>query len=598
MEQEVQGKVRLEQMRMLFETPLPGMLLATLFAAALALQMRGSVPDALLVGWFAAKCLTVLPRVLHALLFARRRSDSLAWRDVGIALMAIDGLAFGSAGVLLMVPHDVAAMTIVVTSLCAVAAVATFALHADWRACLAYSGGLLMPSIAYLLWRADAIGTHGAGSVAIFLGLLLAAARRSERHITEMLALRFHNARLTDELSVALAKAELESHAKDVFVANMSHELRTPLHGILGLSRSLGRTVAPAERETVALIRRSGEHLLGLINNILEFSRFRAHGIDVHATEVEVARVVDDAVALCLPNAQERSLRLSTEVLIAPDYVAISDPFRLRQILLNLLGNAIKFTEPGGSVVLRATERVDRPGIVITVADTGPGIAPEMLTRLFEPFSQGDSSASRRHGGTGLGLHITREICQVMGGTIACRSTLGRGSVFEVELPLVRVTPAAARGAVAASESDPGAQRHGGARVLLAEDNEVNAIVAEATLQRYGLQVEHVTTGRAVVDRLCSAAARPDLVLLDCQMPEMDGFEACRQVRAFERQQDLPRLPIVALTANVFQRDRERCLEAGMDAFLGKPFSDQELLQVLAQYALVESGRAEAPATA
>ena len=602
MEQEVRDKVRVEQMRMLFETPLPGMLLATAFAAALALQMRGSVPDAVLIGWLAAKCLTVLPRVVHALLFSRRRTDSLAWLESGIALMALDGLAWGSAGVLLMVPDDPAAMTIVAASLCAVAAVATFALHAEWRACLAYTGSLILPAIGYLLWRGDALGAHGAGSVAVFLGLLLAAARRSERHVAELLALRFHNARLTAQLSSALARTEQESRAKDVFVANMSHELRTPLHGILGLSRSLGRTVPPGERETVALIRRSGEHLLGLINNILEFSRFRAHGIDVHATEVEVTRVVEDAVALCLPNAEERGLRLSTEVLIAPSFVAVTDPFRLRQVLLNLLGNAIKFTERGGSVMLRVAQRADRSGLVISVSDTGPGISPELQDRLFEPFSQGDSSASRRHGGTGLGLHITREICQALGGTIACRSVPGRGSVFEVELPLVPVAPSAARAGPAASETEPAALRSGGASVLLAEDNEVNAIVAEATLRRYGLQVEHVITGRAVVDRLCGAATRPDIVLLDCQMPEMDGFEACRRVRAHEREQGLPRLPIVALTANVFQRDRERCLEAGMDAFLGKPFTDQELHQVLAQYALVgpdQAGpRAPAPAAA
>ncbi len=592
MEQEVHDNVRVEQMRMLFETPLPGMLLATAFAGALALQMRGAVPAAVLIGWVAAKCLVVLPRVVHALLFARRKNDSLAWLDWGIALLLFDGLTWGSAGVLLMVPDNPAAMTIVVASLCAVAAVATFALHVDSRACLAYTGGMIVPAIGYLLWRGDTLGAYGATSVATFLALLLAAARRSERHVAELLALRFHNTRLTDQLTLALARTEQESHAKDVFVANMSHELRTPLHGILGLSRALGRSVPPADRETVALIRRSGEHLLGLINNILEFSRFKAHGIDVHPTDVEVNRVIDDTVALCRPNAQERKLTLSTEILLAPTYVAITDPFRLRQILLNLLGNAIKFTEPGGSVVLRVDERHDRAGIVITVSDTGPGITPQMIDRLFEPFSQGDSSASRRHGGTGLGLHITREICQVLGGTISCRSELGRGSVFEVDLPLECGPPSDAGAVAATGESEPGEQRLRGAMVLLAEDNEVNAIVVEATLLRHGLQVEHVGNGLAVVDCLCTAGQRPDIVLLDCQMPEMDGFEACRRVRAYELEHGLERIPIVALTANVFQGDRERCREAGMDAFLGKPFTEQELHQVLAAHSLIRSGPA------
>ncbi len=585
MERAVHENVRVEQMRMLFETPLPGMLLATVFACALAAQMRGSVPDPVLYGWVTAKCLAVLPRVVHAVLFASRKYDALSWLNWGIALMLVDGLTWGAAGVLLMVPDNPAAMTILVASLCAVAAVATFALHVDWRACLAYTGSMIVPAIVYLLARGDAIGIHGAASVAIFLLLLLTAARRSERHVAELLTLRFHNARLTDQLTRSLTRIEQESRAKDVFVANMSHELRTPLHGILGLSRALGRHVAPAERETVALIRRSGEHLLGLINNILEFSRFKAHGIDVHPTEVELVRVIDDAVALCLPTAQERKLSLHTEVLIAASEVAITDPFRLRQILLNLLGNAIKFTEAEGRVLLRVSDRPDRTGIVVSVSDTGPGIAPDMIERLFEPFSQGDSSASRRHGGTGLGLHITREICQALGGSISCRSVLGQGSVFEVELPLERGPPSDARGLATAGEPEPGSPRLRGTTVLLAEDNEVNAIVAEATLLRHGLQVDHVDTGLAVVERLCTAGARPDIVLLDCQMPVMDGFEACRRVRAYEAEHGLARIPIVALTANVFQRDREQCREAGMDAFLGKPFTEQELQQVLASHA-------------
>jgi two-component system, sensor histidine kinase len=588
MDPAVRENVRVEQMRMLFEAPFPGMLFATAFACALAWHMRGTIPDSTLALWVAFKCVVVLPRVAHAYLFGRRRSDSLGWLTWGVALLLVDGLAWGAAGVMLMAPEDPSAMTVIAASLSGVAAIAAFAIHADWRACAVFTVSMLAPTIGYFVWRGDPFGLYGAASIATFLVLLLAAARRSERHVVELLALRYRNATLTGQLSAALEKAQQESHEKDVFVANMSHELRTPLHGILGLSRTLARHVQPEEGKTVALIRRSGEHLLGIINNILEFSRFKAHGIDVHPTEVDVVQVVEDAVAMCMPGAQERGLELSAELFIDAPFMAFVDPFRLRQILLNLLGNAIKFTDSGGLIMLRVGDRPAGHGILISVADTGVGIAPAAMAQLFEPFRQGDASASRRHGGTGLGLHITREICRTMGGRVTCQSVPGQGSVFEVELPLERLAGTPQK-ASAAPAVDSGFidERFGGVNVLLAEDNEVNAMVAEASLNRFGVQVEHVVSGRGVVQRMCTRGERPDMVLLDCQMPEMDGFEACRIVRAYEREHGLARVPIVALTANVFQHDRERCREAGMDAFLGKPFTEQELHRVLAMYSIV-----------
>ena len=214
----------------------------------------------------------------------------------------------------------------------------------------------------------------------------------------------------------------------------MSHELRTPLHGILGLSRILARNLAPAERETVSLIQRSGEHLLGLINNVLEFSRFEAHGIDIHPQEVDVVRIIDEAVAMCMPSALERRLNLSSELALPASLVALIDPFRLRQILLNLIGNAIKFTEPGGSIKVRAIDNESGASLAISVADTGIGMTPAALEHLFEPFSQGDISTTRRHGGTGLGLSITRAICRQMGGEITCTSA--SGPRFGVQRPV------------------------------------------------------------------------------------------------------------------------------------------------------------------
>lgn len=590
MDRNVQHAVRIEQMRMLFETPLPGMLMATAFAFALAWHLQGTVADGVLAGWLIVKCLAVAPRVAHAVMFGRRRRDDLAWLHWGVALLAADGITWGFAGVVLMVPGDPSAMTVVAASLAGMAAIAAFAIHADWRACAAFTSGALLPVVGYFLWRADDFGLYGAASITTFLALLLAAARRSERHVVELLALRFGNASLTERLSDALKRAQQDSRAKDAFVATMSHELRTPLHGILGLARALAHSVPAGDRERVHLIRRSGEHLLGLINNVLEFSRFKAHGIDMHPGEVDVARAVADVVDLCRTSAQERRLELHTEIMVPGPHVVMVDPIRLGQILINLIGNAIKFTDPGGQVRVRLAGRADGSGISISVTDTGVGMGADDLAQLFEPFRQGDASASRRHGGTGLGLHITRAICRRMGGDVSCRSEPGHGSTFVVDLPLARIAGRDAVGTEAAGDSGFAAARFGGGRVLLAEDNEVNALVAVAMLERFGLQVEHVDTGRGVVRRLCTQAERPDIVLLDCQMPEMDGFEACRAVRAFEFQHGLERVPIVALTANVFRDDRQRCLDAGMDDFLGKPFTERELHQTLARHAIVAAG--------
>jgi two-component system, sensor histidine kinase len=227
--------------------------------------------------------------------------------------------------------------------------------------------------------------------------------------------------------------------------------------------------------------------------------------------------------------------------------------------------------------------------LAVSVEDTGIGMSQDTLAHLFEPFSQGDTSNTRRHGGTGLGLNITRAICRHMGGDVACRSELKIGSVFTVTLPLERLRDQE-RPTFRSTRPDTLLPSESvGGYVLLAEDNEVNALVAEFALKRFGVQVETVGNGIDVVVRMCSTGPRPDLVLLDCQMPGMDGFEAARRVRAFEAEHGLDRAPIVALTANVFQDDRERCREAGMDAFLGKPFTDQQLRDVLMMYLVLPS---------
>ncbi|MBX3620112.1 MAG: response regulator [Rhizobacter sp.] len=590
---DIRSRVRAAQMEMVFDQTSVAVFAATAYAVALTVYLRGTVPDATLFLWLAVKIAVVLPRIAHGLLFKQRKTNALSWQTWGRAMLFVDGVAWGLASVLFTRLDDHTTLALVAATLAGVSTVAAFVLHADWPSCVAYTAPMQAPGVVLMLSRGDALGLYGAFSIGTFYALLLVATGRSERQVVEMLTLRFTNEQLTAQLSSALELARLENRAKNEFVANMSHELRTPLHGILGVSNMLlGHAPGASPREGLVVIRRCGEHLLGLINNILEYSRFGAQGVTLHPQPVDVAQLIDDTAEMCQPSALEKGLMLTSALDLPRPCMAVVDAFRLRQILLNLIGNAVKFTETG-SVRVRAAETDGGRQIRIRVEDTGVGIAPSALDRIFEPFVQVDSSNTRRFGGTGLGLSITRALCEAMGGQVGYHSTLGQGSTFEVVLPLER--PAA----LPEPAPSPGEDEHPPARlsgtVLLAEDNEVNAIVAEAALIRLGLEVERVPSGLEAVERVCGGSSpRPDLVLLDCQMPVMDGFEAARRIREHEAAHALPRLPLVALTANVFPEDREQCLAAGMDDFLAKPFTGDQLREMLTPY--LASSRARAAA--
>ena len=579
--QGMRERVQVEQMKMLFEESVAAAVGATVFAFAMAWHLHGNVALFLLWTWLAVKVVVVVPRIAHGIMFKRRQTDSLVWLTTGRVLLLLDGLVWGAAGFVLAAGQETEHATVIVTTLSSVCAVAAFVLHTDWKTCAIFAISMLLPTAISLPLRGDQFGVYAGAGMLCFMFVLLIAARKSERHVVEMLVLRFTHDDLTRQLSAALELARQENQAKGEFVANMSHELRTPLHGILGLSRMMLSTLPPGrDLENVGLIRRCGDHLLGLINNILEFSRFGAQGIDLHPQEIDVTKLIDDTTAMCMPGAVEKGLKLTCELDIHRPSVARIDPFRLRQILLNMIGNAVKFTERG-SVRVHATEADGGASLLIHVEDTGVGMEPSVVARIFEPFVQADSSSSRGFGGTGLGLTITRDICRAMGGEIWCHSSRGEGSSFFAKLPLRRLSSVESQGfrGTAPAALDSGEALVG--TVLLAEDNDVNAIVAEYSLRRLGFSVDRATTGYEVVAKVCRLIGRPDLVLLDCQMPEMDGFEAARRIRAYEAAHGLEHMPLIALTANVFPQDRKQCMDAGMDDFLAKPFSDDQLRAAL-----------------
>ena len=580
---DVNRQVAAEQLRLIYEHMTVGTFVATVFGLMLVVHLHGRVPLGPLLGWAGLKVGVALPRILQSRLYRLRgRPGTAAWQRWTLGLLAVDGACWGLGGAWLM-GGATDMVAVVAASLCCVASVATFGLQVRLGATAAYVVPMIAPTALALLWRDDRFGLFAGVGLLLFLGLMLSTARRSEKRLAEVFALRFLTDRISAERAQALELAQRQSAVKTKFLTAMSHELRTPLHGILGLTR-VTRAHQHDEklRHRLGLIEHSGEHLLQLINDLLDMSRIEAGRIELHESSFDLQAEVDELVDIYLVRTQEKGLLFNAAVDLPVPCWVMGDVTRLRQVLHNLLGNALKFTERG-SIELRV-QRSGAARVEFSVQDTGEGIAQADLAHIFDPFWQAGQTPLQRASGSGLGLSIARDIAQAMGGHIHCASELGRGSVFVLNLPLLMVDP-------------PGdlAQRESGwmvgdisllpGHVLLVEDNEVNALVVQAMLSRSGCEVQHVTNGEEAVRLATLGGRRPNVVLMDCQMPVLDGLEATRRIRALEQRLGLSRVPIVALTANTSSDDRLECERAGMDQFLGKPFTEKELLAAIGAYA-------------
>ena len=486
----------------------------------------------------------------------------------------------------------------------------------DWlllAVTITMQGGLRSPAIAWIVLLAPLLMLAGlklglaltAATVALVAGLYVSEVSGwippyrevplTQRAVSAVLiaclfamaawcALRWRT-RLAEELEAARDGAIEANRLKSRFIANLNHEIRTPMNALVAGAQLLGRQpMAGEQRALVQAVQRSADHLLALVNDVLDYERLEAGEVRLDAIEFSLRDLTGSTLEMFAAQAQGKQLSLGLDVVEGLPDIWIGDPTRLRQVLCNLLSNAIKFTPAHGRVALRVASAVapeDSPAVCFEVVDNGPGIAADVQLRLFQPYGQGDASIARRFGGTGLGLSICKELLQLMNGSIDVESQPGTGSTFRVTVPLAPDNHKGQR--PTSTESMGPAKLPAELTVLLVEDDPVNQIVMEAVLRDLGVHVLTADSGEHALDLLEQAAV--DLVLMDCHMPGIDGLTTTRTWRGKEAQLERPRVPVIGLTGEVYSGAREACLEAGMDDYLLKPAARADIAAVLARWA-------------
>jgi signal transduction histidine kinase/ActR/RegA family two-component response regulator len=566
--------------------------LATLFAALIAAFFAPQVGVVAAQVWFLAKAMAAAPRIAVGVGYKQDRVRDLVRSQPWVlySTMALDGVIWGIAGLAVMrAPVEVASA--LVACLAVVAAVATLGLQVQLRATVLFAVPILVLTIVGLVLRLDEFGLFAAVGLGLLALQLCATAFAAERRLarevlsleqlSQALALQKETAERLEETS---EKLRLEGAVRSKFLGTMSHELRTPLHGILGIAALLKREpLNPGSLSRLGIIEAQGEHLLALIGALLDVARIESGRLALYPTPFDLAAEVNRIGDLYRERLSGTAVSLTLDAKLPESCWVLGDAARVRQVLHNLLGNAVKFTKQGWIRV--EIERGEQGRTTCTIADSGPGISAEDQSRLFQAFAQTASAAIQPDVGTGLGLAISRELAQAMGGDVSVESVLGIGSKFRFTAMLPATDPpiVTEEARYAAANSAPAPHALTGYRVLLAEDNDVNALIAEAVLRQLGVEVTRVTSGRDAV-AAATAAQRPHVILMDLRMPELDGLSAAREIRAREEAARISCVPIIALTANSGRNDMAACAEVGMNDFLSKPFTAEDLAKTLAAH--------------
>src|SRR3989475_8261411 len=571
---------RLLQERLVHESRL-GVWVHPILIAVIATLAWPDAPHNLLLGWAGAVVFTALVRAAWLFIAPRRLTVRAVRTGVRatVTLLAITW-GVGAALVLPVVPFETTALVLVILAGLIASALTTLA--ADPLSIRGFLAGIALPVFVSLAMSERSHNLAAAIVVAVFtLGMAIVARRAhitlvDHLHVTARLAVSEDAAKRAEAvMRDARDLAERMARARSAFLANMSHEIRTPMNAVLGfVELILDTELSTEQRRALELVRSSSEALLMILNDILDYSKIEADHLELEAIPFDVSKVVHATASLLAVRAREKHLELLAEVTPEVPRAMRGAPTRLRQVLMNLIGNAIKFTDQG-EVVVSVTTALAADDVVhlrFAIRDTGIGIAPEQIGAVFREFTQADSTTTRRYGGTGLGLAISQRLVRLMGGEITVTSEVGRGSEFSFTLAFAADVPASRAAGLATL---------GGRRMLIVDDNQTNRRILREMLGGEGIKVEEATTGsegRAAMRQAAKKRAPYDLAILDVQMPDMDGFQLATAVRA---DRGLARTRLLMLTSAGQRGDGERCRELGIRGYLTKPLSRADLLEAL-----------------